>query len=188
MYRSVLTLASAALVSACAPLPLQSPPVLPSEPVVTDAAPDAVNAAPWLIDRAGLKSHINAHPALRAVAMEDGALLIRLPAAEGFATGQSEPAAPLQALLGDIFPLLQSVPETDLLVLGHTDSIGSELYNLRLSIDRAEAVMEVLRSLGVSLARLTADGRGEAEPIADNATPEGRAINRRVEIVVRPRD
>lgn len=178
MFRNSLTaLAVAALLSACATLPGQH-----ATTAITVGEPS------WVEERATLESAINAHAEFDAIAMDDGGLLIRLPAAEGFATGQADPAPPLRRLLTDIVPLLQAYPDTDLLVLGHTDSIGSELYNLRLSIDRAEAVMEVLRSLGVSLARLTADGRGEAEPIADNATPEGRAINRRVEIVVRPRD
>lgn len=178
MFRnSLIAAALAALLSACATLPGQQ-----------TAPPLAVSEPSWVEERATLEASINAHPEFAAIAMDDGALLIRLPAAEGFATGQAEPAPPLRRLLADIAPVLQAYPDTDLLVLGHTDSIGSELYNLRLSIDRAEAVMDVLRSLGVSLARLTADGRGEAEPIADNASPEGRAINRRVEIVVRPRD
>ena len=176
MFRkSMLPLVVAAALSACATLPGQhaTPPVAVSEPE-------------WVDDRATLEARLNAHPEFEAIAMDDGGLLIRLPAAEGFAPGEAVPAAPLSRLLVDIAPLLQAYPDTELLVLGHTDSIGSELYNLRLSIDRAEAVMDVLRSLGVSLARLTADGRGEAEPIADNATPEGRAINRRVEIIIRP--
>lgn len=178
MFRnSIVTVALVALLSACATLPGQYA-----------TTPDTVSEPSWVEERATLEASINTHPEFDAIAMDDGGLLIRLPAAEGFATGETDPTPPLRRLLEEITPLLQAFPDTDLLVLGHTDSIGSELYNLRLSIGRAEAVMDVLRSHGVSLARLTADGRGEAEPIADNATPEGRAINRRVEIVVRPRD
>lgn len=178
MFRnSIIAAALASLLSACATLPGER-----------TAAAMTVDEPDWVEERVTLESSINAHPEFEAIAMDDGGLLIRLPAAEGFVTGRKDPAPPLRRQLADVAPLLQAYPDTDLLVLGHTDSIGSELYNLRLSIDRAEAVMDVLRSLGVSLARLTADGRGEAEPIADNASPEGRAINRRVEIVVRPRD
>ena len=74
--------------------------------------------------------------------------------------------------------------KTQLIVAGHTDSVGSEMYNLQLSIKRGEAVMEHLRSRGIVLARLSADGKGEAEPIADNGREAGRARNRRVEIVL----
>ena len=65
-------------------------------------------------------------------------------------------------------------------VIGHTDSTGPEDYNMKLSLRRAEAAAEYLRSLGID--DITTEGRGESEPIASNATREGRARNRRVEI------
>ncbi len=71
-------------------------------------------------------------------------------------------------------------------IVGHTDSIGPEDYNLELSLRRAEAVRQALIEYGVPPERLTAEGRGEAEPRADNATEAGRQLNRRVEIYVSP--
>jgi outer membrane protein OmpA-like peptidoglycan-associated protein len=71
-------------------------------------------------------------------------------------------------------------------IVGHTDSIGSEAYNEQLSVQRAEAVVGELMALGVPGYRLAAEGRGEREPRADNATEAGRQLNRRVEIFVRP--
>lgn len=71
-------------------------------------------------------------------------------------------------------------------VVGHTDSIGSEAYNQALSLRRAEAVVDALVARGVPAARLSAVGRGESEPRADNATEAGRQLNRRVEIFVSP--
>ncbi len=65
-------------------------------------------------------------------------------------------------------------------IIGHTDSTGPEDYNLKLSERRAESAAEFLRSLGID--DITTEGRGESEPIASNATREGRAKNRRVEI------
>jgi outer membrane protein OmpA-like peptidoglycan-associated protein len=74
--------------------------------------------------------------------------------------------------------------DTEITIVGHTDSSGSESYNQSLSERRAEAVRSELARLGVPYARMGAAGRGEMEPRADNATPSGRAENRRVEILV----
>lgn len=68
-------------------------------------------------------------------------------------------------------------------VAGHTDSKGSDAYNLNLSQRRAEAVRNYLIGKGIAAERLTAKGYGESQPVADNATDEGRAKNRRVELV-----
>ena len=68
-------------------------------------------------------------------------------------------------------------------VAGHTDSRGSDAYNMKLSQERAEAVRNYLISKGIAADRLTAKGYGESQPVADNATDEGRAQNRRVELV-----
>ncbi len=72
------------------------------------------------------------------------------------------------------------------LIVGHTDSVGPEDYNLELSLRRAEAVRRALIDHGVPPERLRAEGRGEAEPRATNATEAGRQLNRRVEILVSP--
>ena len=67
-------------------------------------------------------------------------------------------------------------------IIGHTDSVGSEAYNQVLSEKRAQAVADYLVEKGIPKERLTVEGKGERQPIADNATPEGRVLNRRVEI------
>jgi OOP family OmpA-OmpF porin len=72
-------------------------------------------------------------------------------------------------------------PELKAIITGHTDSDGSDAYNMRLSKRRAEAVMNRLIALGVSPNRLKAIGMGERQPVASNATPEGKALNRRIE-------
>ena len=68
------------------------------------------------------------------------------------------------------------------IAVGHTDSVGTDAYNQRLSMRRAQAVKAYLVSAGIDKSRVMTDGRGESEPIADNRTRDGRAQNRRVEI------
>ena len=68
-------------------------------------------------------------------------------------------------------------------VAGHTDSRGSDAYNMKLSQQRAEAVRNYLVSKGIAADRLSAKGYGESQPVADNATDEGRFKNRRVELI-----
>ena len=79
---------------------------------------------------------------------------------------------------------LRNYPETEVLIVGHTDSQGSDDYNMRLSYRRAEAARAYLASQGVTSARIRVEGRGETEPVADNSTESGRAQNRRVEIAI----
>jgi len=83
--------------------------------------------------------------------------------------------------------VLKGFPETDVIVTGHTDSTGSAEYNQRLSERRAMAVVQYLQAQGVNPERLEARGMGETAPVASNATPAGRAQNRRVEIRIHPR-
>ena len=79
---------------------------------------------------------------------------------------------------------LGNYPNTDLLIVGHTDSKGPDTYNMSLSERRAAAVMNYLASQGVARSRLRPAGRGETEPVASNETDEGRAKNRRVEVAI----
>ncbi|PKO56975.1 MAG: lipoprotein attached to the membrane by a lipid anchor [Betaproteobacteria bacterium HGW-Betaproteobacteria-21] len=115
-------------------------------------------------------------------------LHLRIPVSNGFGSGSAELRPALTRALESLLPAFVRHPEAALHIVGHTDSIGSEMHNLQLSIKRGEAVMEYLRSGGVALDRMSADGKGEAEPIADNAQESGRTRNRRVEIFVRPKD
>jgi outer membrane protein OmpA-like peptidoglycan-associated protein len=71
-------------------------------------------------------------------------------------------------------------------VVGHTDSTGAEAYNQSLSLRRAESVVSELGNRGVPRGMMTAEGRGELEPRADNDSEAGRQLNRRVEIFVQP--
>lgn len=82
--------------------------------------------------------------------------------------------------------ILREYPDTKIRIEGHTDNIGSEEYNLRLSQRRAEAVRDLLVAKGVSPSRITAIGYGESRPKASNDTSYGRQLNRRVEIFIEP--
>ena len=88
--------------------------------------------------------------------------------------------------LNKIADIMMRYPQTQIVVVGHTDSVGSEQYNLELSLRRANAVADYLISRGVERSRLGTEGRGELEPIALNDTADGRSQNRRVEIFVVP--
>ncbi|SLN56895.1 putative lipoprotein YiaD precursor [Roseovarius litorisediminis] len=81
---------------------------------------------------------------------------------------------------------LNDYPDTSVQVIGHTDNTGAASYNQDLSERRANAVADVLMNGGVAFSRIQAFGRGEDQPVASNLTEEGRAQNRRVEIVILP--
>jgi OOP family OmpA-OmpF porin len=87
-------------------------------------------------------------------------------------------------VLNQAAALLQKHERVVVEVAGHTDSKGSEEYNQGLSERRANAVKDYLNSKGVRASRLTARGYGESRPVASNDTDEGRAENRRVELIV----
>lgn len=113
-------------------------------------------------------------------------LTVSLPNNVLFATDSAVVSGTSQS---DLFAVAQSLnnnPGTTVSVIGHTDNTGDAAYNFDLSQRRAQAVTSVLISGGVTPARIRSIGRGEDAPIATNLTSEGRAQNRRVEIVITP--
>lgn len=117
---------------------------------------------------------------------KDGTLKLNVPDSVSFATGSAAIAPKLYPTLDKIAATLKEHPETAVTVIGHTDSVGGLDFNRDLSEKRAEAVVNYLSQRGVPRARMVSVGRGELEPIADNATDAGRAQNRRVEMLIRP--
>ena len=89
-----------------------------------------------------------------------------------------------KAKLDDLVSKVQGVNLEVIIAVGHTDSVGSDAYNQKLSVRRSESVKAYLVSKGIEKNRVYTEGKGEKQPVADNRTKEGRAKNRRVEIEV----
>ena len=89
-----------------------------------------------------------------------------------------------RAKLDDLVGKIKGINLEVIIAVGHTDSVGSDAYNQRLSVRRSEAVKAYLVSKGIERNRVYTEGKGEKQPVADNKTAEGRAKNRRVEIEV----
>jgi outer membrane protein OmpA-like peptidoglycan-associated protein len=116
---------------------------------------------------------------------EQRGMVITLDGAVLFASGKATLLPIAEQKLGQVAEVLQNQDDSKKIVVeGHTDSVGSDENNRRLSQDRADAVRAFLVTKGVPSARISSVGRGESTPIGDNKTPDGRAMNRRVEIIV----
>lgn len=113
-------------------------------------------------------------------------LIVTLPQDILFSTDSTSVRSDLQRDLGALAGNLQAYPNTSVQVVGHTDNVGEAGYNQSLSERRANAVAAVLINNGVNPGRIRTYGRGESQPVASNLTAEGRAQNRRVEIVILP--
>jgi outer membrane protein OmpA-like peptidoglycan-associated protein len=118
--------------------------------------------------------------------MQDESLKLSLSNEVSFDFGKADIKPAFEPSLAKLTDVLQKYNKTNVQVVGHTDSVGSEESNQRLSERRAQAVVGYLASHGVSTSRLRAEGRGEREPRDSNDTEAGRALNRRVEIYVKP--
>ena len=101
-----------------------------------------------------------------------------------FAFGKSTLKPEGKAKLDDLTDKVKGITLEVIIAVGHTDSVGSDAYNQKLSVRRAEAVKAYLVSKGIEKNRVYTEGKGEKQPVADNKTKEGRAKNRRVEIEV----
>ncbi|WP_108258048.1 OmpA family protein [Mangrovicoccus ximenensis] len=113
-------------------------------------------------------------------------LLVNFPQDVLFATDSASVSAASRSDLQALARNLQQYPDTSVQIIGHTDNTGAAGYNFDLSNRRAGAVAGVLVNAGVAGGRITSTGRGEDQPVASNLTPEGRAQNRRVEVIIRP--
>ena len=101
-----------------------------------------------------------------------------------FATEKSNIAGESEISLLKLIGIFQKYPKTNIIVEGHTDSTGSDSYNMDLSKRRAQSVTDYLSSNGISTSRINTNWYGEEQPKFDNTTPEGRSKNRRVELAI----
>ena len=105
-----------------------------------------------------------------------------------FAFDSSELTSEARSNLRKLADSLQAEERTNVMIVGHTDSDGSDSYNQQLSERRGRSATDYLASSGVAFSRLASRGRGEGEPIASNGTEEGRRQNRRVEVAIYAND
>lgn len=114
---------------------------------------------------------------------DDRGLVLTLTGSVLFATGKSELLPGAQKKLDDVVAALKEDPRS-ITIVGHTDSVGSDETNMQLSQKRAEAVRSYISTHGIVGERVQAQGVGKTQPVADNKAAEGRANNRRVEIIL----
>ena len=121
-----------------------------------------------------------------AVEREGNVLALTFKSDFTFAVNSSTLRSGLYAELDRVAQVLAAYPQTTILVAGHTDSTGSDEYNMKLSQQRADSVKNALVQRGVASQRISAVGYGEGQPVGDNNTEFGRQQNRRVEVRINP--
>jgi outer membrane protein OmpA-like peptidoglycan-associated protein len=114
----------------------------------------------------------------------DNQLKLDIPSDISFDTNRHDIKPNLRPILDRFATTLNQHPVTTVTIIGHTDSTGTDAINNPLSVNRAASTRDYLVTRGVATNRIAIDGRGSREPIADNNTEEGRAKNRRVEVLV----
>lgn len=160
------------------PTPVAAPAVPPPDPCAPDDDGDGVNncADQCPSTPAGVAVDATGCP-------QPGETLIRLEGVN-FAFDSAKLTAESEGILAEAVQELRDAPSVSVRVEGHTDSVGSDAYNLELSQRRAEAVVDYLISQGIEPHRLEPIGMGEGHPIDSNETDDGRYHNRRVDFVV----
>jgi outer membrane protein OmpA-like peptidoglycan-associated protein len=103
-----------------------------------------------------------------------------------FATDSADLSSGFYSVLDSVALVLNEYDKTLIEIAGHTDNTGTDAYNQSLSVRRASSVADYLRSRNIVAMRMEAFGLGESYPVADNSTPEGRQLNRRVELTLVP--
>ena len=117
----------------------------------------------------------------------DNRLKLEIPSDISFDTGRADIKPEMRPVLDRFASTLVENPATTVTIVGHTDNTGSDAINNPLSVNRAQSARDYLVSRGVASSRISIDGRGSREPIADNSTEAGRARNRRIDIFLAER-
>lgn len=121
---------------------------------------------------------------VEVVQTEDNRLKLNVPSDISFDTGSAVIKPTLAPVLDRFARTLNDYPGTSIAIVGHTDNTGNDAVNDPLSVNRAASTRQYLAAQGVEASRMSIDGHGSRDPIADNSTAAGRAMNRRVEIYV----
>jgi outer membrane protein OmpA-like peptidoglycan-associated protein len=117
----------------------------------------------------------------------DNQLKLNIPSDISFDSGRYNIKSNLQPVLDQFAQGLNGQPNTEVRIVGHTDSTGSDAVNQPLSVNRAQSARDYLVAKGVDARRITTQGLGARQPLADNGTEAGRAKNRRIEIFLAER-
>lgn len=131
-----------------------------------------------IVEKEPMKQEITANGILSALSV-DGHIALYI----NFETGKADIKPDSQGVIEQLSEMLSTNPELKISIEGHTDNVGNPAANQILSTNRAKSVVKALVAKGISASRLIPKGLGQTKPIADNKTEEGRAQNRRVEIV-----
>jgi outer membrane protein OmpA-like peptidoglycan-associated protein len=131
-----------------------------------------------VLEMEAMKQEIEANEMFEAIA-KDGFIALYI----NFETGKSDIKPESQGIVDQIAEMLKQNPTLKVSIEGHTDNVGSDKSNQTLSENRAKSLMNVLIAKGIEKSRLSSKGWGASKPIADNKTDDGKAKNRRVEIV-----
>ena len=118
--------------------------------------------------------------------MADGSMRANVSGDAGFNTGSAVVRDSYISSLEKLSRTINAYPNSRVVIIGHTDNVGSEMANQNLSLARATAVRNYLESKGTSASQMQVYGRGATQPIASNESAEGRAKNRRVEVFIYP--
>ena len=133
------------------------------------------------------KAELEAIENAKVEAINDGeALMVTFESGILFATNSSTLNNASQSSLTKFANSLKANPDTEINIIGHTDNTGTDAINNPLSENRANSVRSFLMSQGISAARMSSAGMGSIQPVANNATADGRSLNRRVEIFIIP--
>lgn len=125
----------------------------------------------------------NSIPGAEVIPAGEG-IIVKFDSGLLFEFGKASLSSAAKQNIDNLAASLNKYPNTDILIVGHTDAVGSDAVNDKLSLERANSVSSYAASKGVSNGRLRTSGKGKNEPIASNDTDNGRAQNRRVEIVI----
>lgn len=191
VQRCMFVLASISLFACTAPAPQPAQP-----PAASDvSAARATTSSPVTDEKKPVESPGKllalrkdlAASGLAFSATPEGDIKINIPSDTSFSLGRTAVGPTFGRLLNNLADLFNKYPNTAIEIVGHTDTSGTDAFNMVISLKRAESTRDHLVSRKVAADRIKVQGGGSDQPIADNNTPQGRAMNRRVEIFVSER-